>query len=482
MTNLFIIILNMSITASYVALVVIVARYFLRRAPKIFSYILWSAVMIRLVIPISFSSSFSILRLVQPQANAPTGKVFMEFVPHALGMLEHPVVDVGVQPISNLIHSSLPGATLLASVNPMQIILWIGSMIWITVGGLLLLYSISSYLRLQASIRTATRVRDNIYETDRITTPFVWGFLKPRILIPTGMSEHELPYILLHEHTHILRRDYLIKPFAFLLLIVHWFNPLLWMSYALMCKDMEMSCDERVIHKMGERMKGSYSNTLLSLSVNRSGLRPASPLAFGENHVKARIKNIVSYRPPSSWRVACSALVVAVLIVGCTANPLVVPSQPAPQQVYNGYDLDILLKNKTLYVGNAGKVGGLIGGLPKPEGLQGKGIELQTKAQPYGLTINYVVQDSMDLIKSGTMYNGMFYRNSVLLLSLIDNVDSVTYAIDDSTGPQERFTLTREQADRLLGGDVRKYGADEISLRQLIDRLDGENPNELSGR
>jgi bla regulator protein blaR1 len=477
MTNLFLIILNMSITASYVALVVIVARFFLRRAPKIYSYILWSAVMIRLVIPISFSSSFSILRLVQPQANAQSGMVFMEYVPHALGMLEDPVVDVGVRPISGLIHSFLPGATPLASVNPMQIILWIGSMLWMTVIGFLLLYSVISYLKLQVSIRTATLVRDNIYETDRITTPFVWGILKPRILIPTGMSEHELSYILLHEHTHILRRDYLIKPFAFFILIVHWFNPLLWLSYALMCKDMEMSCDERVIHQMGERNKGSYSNTLLSLSVSRSGLRLASPLAFGENHVKARIKNILSYRPPSSGMVACSVLVVAVLMVGCTTNPpsLVVPSQPAPQQVYNGYDLDILLKNKTLYVGNASKVGGLIGGLPKPEGLQGKGIELQTRAQPYGLTINYFMQDSTDLIKDGTMYNGMLYRNSVLLLSLIDNVESVTYSIGDGTGQLERYMLTREQADRLLGGDVRKYGADEISLRQLIDRLHGES-------
>ncbi|UZN01087.1 M56 family metallopeptidase [Lysinibacillus sp. MHQ-1] len=153
----------------------------------------------------------------------------------------------------------------------MQIIVWIGSLIWITGIVILLLFSILSYLKILVKVRTATLVKDNIYETDQIDTPFVCGFLKPKIYIPIGMSDHELSYILLHEKIHIMRRDYLIKPFAFMLLIIHWFNPLMWLSYALMSKDMEMSCDESVVNKMGHQIKGSYSTSLLTLSVSKKG-------------------------------------------------------------------------------------------------------------------------------------------------------------------------------------------------------------------
>ncbi|AJS61225.1 M56 family metallopeptidase [Paenibacillus sp. IHBB 10380] len=480
MTNLFLIILNMSITASYVALVVIMGRFLLKRAPKIFSYILWSAVIIRLVIPVSFTSSFSILRLVQPQAKAGTG--FMEFVPQDIGMQLNPVVDAGISGISRFVNSSLPASNPMASANPMQITMWIGSIIWITGAAILLLYSVFSYLKILASVRTATLVKDNIFETDQIATPFVCGFLKPKIYIPTSMSEHELSYILLHEQTHIMRRDYLIKPLAFMMLIVHWFNPLMWLSYALMSKDMEMSCDERVVGKMGHQIKGSYSTSLLSLSVSRSGLLTGSPLAFGESNIKERIKNILTYRQPSSWMVAGSMLVITALVVGCTANPK--PLQQSSQPSYSGFNMDKLMENKTLYVGNHSKVGGLISGMPKPIGFEVNGIELQTKAQPYGLTINYIMNDSTDVKKEGAISGESFYHNSILLLSLIDNVDSITTSIVDNTGQYDgvtySFTFTREQVDKLLGEDVQHYATDEISLRQLIDRLNSLPINEIS--
>ncbi|MCR8641883.1 DUF4825 domain-containing protein [Paenibacillus sp. N1-5-1-14] len=480
MTKLFLIILNMSITASYVALAVIIARLLLRRAPKIFSYILWSVVAIRLVIPGSFTSSLSLLRLVQPQAKSGTG--IMEFVPQDMGMLKNPVVDAGIRGISSFVNSSLPAAAPMASTNPMQLIMWIGCIVWITGAAILLLYSVTSYLKLLARIRTATLVKDNIFETDQIATPFVCGFLKPKIYIPTGLSEHELSYILLHEQTHIIRRDYLIKPFAFMMLIVHWFNPLMWLSYALMSKDMEMSCDERVVGKMGDQIKASYSTTLLSLSVSKSGLPTGSPLAFGESNVKARIKNILTYRQPSSWMVACSMFIIAALVIGCTANPK--PLQQSSQPSYSGFNMDKIMENKTLYVGNHAKVGGLISGMPKPIGFEGKGIELQTKAQPYGLIINYIMNDSTDVLKEGAMSVESFYHNSILLLSLIDNVDSITTSIVDNTGPNDgvayRFTFTREQVDKVLGEDVRHYAADETSLRQLIDRLNSLPNYEIS--
>ncbi|TVX99082.1 M56 family metallopeptidase [Cohnella terricola] len=477
MTNLFLIILNMSITASYVALAVIIVRFILRRVSKVFSYILWSVVMVRLVIPVSLTSSFSLLRLVQPERKAGTG--FMEFVPQHIGIQVYSTVDAGISGISRFIQSSLPVAAPMASANPMQILMWIGSVIWISGAAIILLYSVASYMKIIARVRTATLVRDNVFETDQISTPFVCGFVKPKIYIPTGMSEPDLSYVLLHEQTHIRRRDYLIKPFAFILLIVHWFNPLMWLSYALMSKDMEMSCDERVVNKMGNQIKKGYSTTLLSFSLHRSGLLTGSPLSFGESYVKARINNILSYRQPSSWMVVGTMLVIAVFIVGCTTNPkpLQISSEPFSPPSYSGYDVDKLMKNKTPYVGNHVKVGGLIGGMPMPIGFEGKGIELQTKAQPYGLTIHYLMNDSTGVVSEGAISGETFYHNSILLLSLIDNVDSITYSIVDNTGLYDgatySFTFTREQIDERLGEDVRHYAVDETNLKQLIDRLDG---------
>ncbi|MEC0245897.1 M56 family metallopeptidase [Paenibacillus chitinolyticus] len=469
----------MSITAGYVAIAVIITRFLLKRAPKIFSYLLWLAVAVRLVIPVSFTSGFSLFRLVQPQGRSGAG--FMGFVPQNMGMQKNPAVDAGISGISHFINSALPAAAPPSSANTMQIILWIASVIWVTGTVVLLFYSVLSYLRLRARIRTATLVKDRLFETDRITTPFVCGFLKPRIYIPTGLSEQELSYILLHEETHIRRRDYWIKPLAFVFLTVHWFNPLMWLSYALMSKDMEMSCDECVVDKMGDQIKGSYSTTLLSLAVKRSGLRTGSPLAFGEGNIKARIKNILAYRQPSSWIAAGSMLVIAALVLGCSADPkpLSYSSQLSTQPLYSGYDMTKLMGNKTLYVGNHIKVGGLIGGMPRPSGLEGRGIELQTKAQPYGVTVYYVVNDDTIVLKDGAVGGEAFYRNSILLLSLIDNVDWITYSIADPAGPNDdpaySFTLTREQAEKMLGEDVRSYGKDQTSLRQLIDRLERLN-------
>lgn len=474
--NLFLVILNMSITASYVALAVIVVRLLLRRAPKIFSYILWAAVAIRLITPVSFVSSFSILGLVKFRNKAGAG--FMEFVPQEIVMQKNPVVDIGIKKISHLINSSLPVVTPTVSANPMQIIVWIGSIIWITGVIILLLFSILSYLKILVKVRTATLVKDNIYETDQIDTPFVCGFLNPKIYIPIGMSDHELSYILLHEKIHLMRRDYLIKPFAFMLLIIHWFNPLMWLSYALMSKDMEMSCDESVVNKMGHQIKGSYSTSLLTLSVSKKGLLTGSPLAFGESNVKARIKNILTYRQPSKWMIATYMLVIAALVVGCTSNPMPLQQSPlgSSQSLYSGYNIDKLMENKTLYVGNASKVGGLISGMVEPTGVEWNGMALQTTTQPYGVTINYIMNDPIHGIEEGEINDEVFRRNSILLLSLIDNVDIITYSIVDNSGQNDgmvnSFTFTREQAEKLFEEDVRHYATDETSLRQLIDRLD----------
>ncbi|WP_435163311.1 M56 family metallopeptidase [Paenibacillus glycanilyticus] len=471
MTNLFITVVNMSITAGYVAIAVMLARLLFKRLPKRFSYFLWSAVALRLLVPVSFTAGFSLLQAVNPLNHSQAGR--LEYVPHDIGMQKNLVLDIGVDSLRQLV--PLPSATPLASVNPMQILVWLGSLIWVTGVGVLLLYGMIQYARLWSKLRTATLVQDRIFETDQIRTPFVFGFLKPRIYIPTGLSEEELPYIIAHEQAHIKRRDYLIKPAAYLLMIIHWYNPVLWISYRLMSKDMEMSCDERVMKRMGSEVKRSYASTLLSISMNSSKWQMGGPLAFGESDVKARITNVLAYRKPSSWVIALSMLAAVVLVTGFTANPKPLQQSMLPaaleKETYAGYDLEKLMENKTLYVGNHMKVGGLIGAMPKPVGLEGKGISLQTKSQPYGVTVNYDGTDDMQAEKELAANKNVFYRNAIMLLSLIDNVDSITFTVSHAYS----VSMTRGEAEFLLGGDVRPYAVDLDNMKNLIDQLNKYN-------
>ncbi|MEL7567416.1 MAG: M56 family metallopeptidase [Dehalobacterium sp.] len=317
--DLFITILNMSITASFAVLGVILMRLPLRKAPKVFSYVLWIAVFFRLICPFSFTSDLSFLELVNP--NNHKGTSLIKTIPYDIGLMPAPAIQSGISSIDNTVNASLPQAIPVASVNPMQIWMSVLSLIWITGVMALLVYSVVSYMKVKGRLETATLVEGNVYETDTIGTAFVCGFIHPKIFVPVGVGNTDLSYILEHERMHIRRRDYLIKPLAFLALILHWFNPLVWLSFALMSRDMEMSCDENVLNRLGDDVKVGYSGSLLSLSVKRKRLLTLNPLAFGESHVKARIKNVLNHKKPAFWIVLI--LVIAVFCVGFTlmANP-----------------------------------------------------------------------------------------------------------------------------------------------------------------
>lgn len=468
MTKLFLVVLNMSIAASYVAIAVFVTRLLLKRAPKIFSYMLWLAIAVRLTLPISPASEFSLLKFVQPEPVSNTG--YMAFLPEVAALMKTPAIDTGIEKISSVLSFAIPAVTPVNNASPMQFLLSISAIVWLAGVVVLLVYSIAAYLRTLARVRTATLIRDNIYETDQTDTPFVCGFIRPRIIVPTGLSSQEMSYVVMHEETHIQRRDYWIKPFAYLLLVIHWFNPIMWLSYTQMSRDMEMSCDERVVSRLGSSSKGCYAITLLSVSTNNKGLLPGSPLAFGEHHVKARIKNVLAYRKLPAWAAACLLVVVGAVIAGCATNPRPIEISPpsVQQQSYHGYDLDKLMDNKTLYVGNHIKVGGLIGGMPEPLGLDINGLELQTSSQPYGVTYRYLANDTYTETEANS---SIFYNNAVLLLSLIDNVGSITYKISENAEQQTFITFTREQVTQSLGEDVRTYAADKEGLKRLIDQL-----------
>lgn len=302
MSNIFIAVLNMSLTASYVALVVIFVRLLLMKAPKIFSYVLWGVVLFRLLFPFSISSPLSFIN----------GEI--NYIPQDIAYSETPSINTGFEivdnPVNKYIQASFsPNPT--ESVNPMGVLIEVGTLVWLLGISTFLLYNLISYLKFKHQLSFATLVRDNIYETDLIQGSFVLGFIKPRIYIPTGLAGKELDYILKHEDIHIKRRDYLIKPVALLAVTLHWFNPIIWICYFLMIKDMEMSCDESVIKQTSEDIRTCYSKSLLILSAKQSGL--LSPLAFGESNIKSRVKNILNYKSPKFWIViACILLLVIV--------------------------------------------------------------------------------------------------------------------------------------------------------------------------
>jgi beta-lactamase regulating signal transducer with metallopeptidase domain len=311
MSRLFLIVLNMSITGSFVALAVMIARLLLKRTPKIFSYALWALVLFRLICPFSFESAVSLI---------PTNK---EPIPQEIVYMQNPAINTGIKLIDNTVNNSIEESFLIVNqatnVNTVGNTIEIYAIIWLFGITVLLCYGFITYFRLKQRLSIAILVRDNIYETDLIKTAFVIGFIKPKIIIPINMSENEFDYIIKHEETHIKRFDYIIKPVAFLALIIHWFNPIIWVSYYLMAKDMEMSCDESVVKNNKEDIRVNYSSSLLALSANQGGL--LSPLAFGEGNVKSRIKNVLNYKKPSFWIMILAVIIIVFVLISFGTDP-----------------------------------------------------------------------------------------------------------------------------------------------------------------
>lgn len=305
MSGLFIGILNMSLSASCVALIVMLIRLALRKTSKIYSYVLWAVVFFRLICPFTIQLPVSAIP-VHPQT-----------IPHDIVYSKSPSIQSGVpvvdHAVNNAIERSLPPVSPAESVNPVQVVLEIGAYLWMAGVLVLLLYGIISYLRLKRRVMTAILVHDNIYETDLIKTPFVMGFIRTQIYVPTGLGVNEMEYVTAHERTHIRRLDYLIKPLAFLVTSVHWFNPIVWFSYAFMVKDMELSADESVMKHYDFDIRGDYASSLLTLSVKKSGL--LSPLAFGETGVKERVKNVLNYKKTTFWLNVTAIVIVAVVSI-----------------------------------------------------------------------------------------------------------------------------------------------------------------------
>ena len=311
MNELFLKIINMSISASWLVLVVLILRFVLKKAPKWVNILLWGIVAIRLICPFSFESALSLI---------PSAETFPEKV------ISGPSFDVqtGITPVDNRINDYLgdryfEGVTVPA--NNGNNIMTILTIVW-TIGILLLVaYTVISYWRLRRKVDTAVRYKDNIFQSENVKSPFVLGVIKPRIYLPFNMNGQDLEHVVAHEQAHIHRKDHWWKPFGFLLLTIHWFNPLVWLAYVLLCRDIELACDEKVIKELGNEQRADYTQALVACSVNRRMIA-ACPLAFGEVGVKDRVKSVMNYKKPAFWGVVLAVIVCVFVAVCFLTNPV----------------------------------------------------------------------------------------------------------------------------------------------------------------
>lgn len=338
METLFLSIFNMSLTATYVIIAVLLIRLLLKRAPKKYSYVLWAIVLFRLVCPVSISSELSLFNAAPFDMTAAqkNGEATLSYVSADIGYMEKPEMTVGIPTMNALISESLPPAVPAESVNPLRIGIKLGTIVWSTGTAALLIYAMVSYFRLKRRMATAIRLDKHIFESDSIRSPFILGFFKPRIYIPFGLREQERLYILKHEAYHLKRNDHLVKPLAFVVLAVHWFNPLAWLAFVLMAKDMEMSCDEKVLSGAGSGIAKAYCTSLLGFAANRR-LPTASPLAFGETGVRERIKNILRFKSPKKRVIVFAAAICILAVAVCTTNPMMDGALKKADELYGSY-------------------------------------------------------------------------------------------------------------------------------------------------
>ncbi len=314
MDQLFLKLLNMSISAGWLALVIMVLRPLMKRVPRAIHCLLWGLVGLRLIWPFSIKSILSLL----PSAQTVPPEIVYEQIP---------TIHSGVPAINSVVNpilSESSAATPMASVNPIQIWLFLAENIWVLGMILMVLYALISYLRIALRVRARLPLGGKLYACDAIDTPFILGVFRPKIFLPSALNGEEQAYVIAHEQAHLKRKDHWWKPLGFLLLTVYWFNPLMWLAYILLCRDIELACDEKVIKEMGIDDKKAYSRALLQCSAPRR-LIAACPLAFGEGGVAQRVKSVLHYKKPAFWIILVAMLTSITLAVCFLTDPISKP-------------------------------------------------------------------------------------------------------------------------------------------------------------
>ena len=356
MGEIFLKLLNLSITASWLILAVLGIRLLFRKIPKWITCLLWGVVAIRLIFPFSIESAFSLQPSAEPIRTSTM--VEGELIPYV------PFVDSNIGVVENTVNPLLAEAFAYQeteSVAPLQVFIGIAGSVWLSGMVVLLIFALVSMIKLRLRVREAVRYKENIYICDAVKSPFILGIIKPRIYLSSALSEEEMDYIIAHERAHLKRKDHLWKPFGYLLLCIYWFNPLCWIAYIMLCKDIELACDEKVIKDMSFGDKKEYSRVLLSCATQRR-LVSVCPLAFGEVGVKERVKTVLNYKKPTFWITIAAIVVCAIVAICFLTNPakeyqirITIPAGSETGFYYS--DEEICPKRNTLTIAKGGHLG-----------------------------------------------------------------------------------------------------------------------------
>ena len=458
MTDIFLRIVELSWQAGVLALAVMLARLALRRAPKWAVCLLWALVAVRLVLPFSLQSPVSL-----QAAQSPVTAVLYELpqTQEAAQKTDEVLSGGSAEPVTPLPPTEVVTAQPVPAPKPAMTVSLLAA-IWLAGVVMMLTYMLVSYLGIYRRVCTAVRLEDNVYRCGSWGTPFVLGLLRPRIYVPEGMDDAALPQVLAHERCHIRRGDHLVKPLAFLLLALHWFNPVLWAAYVLLGRDMENACDEQVLRGVDGAGRAAYSRALVACAVRQ---RPAAvcPLAFGEVAVQERVKNAMNGKKPAVWAAVLLAIAAAVIAVCFLTSP----GRRGPS-ADGAWDAKTLYALRTPYVGDPSAVGRILNAV----GLDKMGadsdwdftMQLSTEQEPYGLTLLYTY-DSESFLGYGPTWAQRMRASGYLTMALIDNAEWVAW--------QENGTET---------GRVTNDGAYDIAaarqsvdgLRQLIEQLEAD--------
>lgn len=464
MTDIFLRIVELSWQAGVLALAVMLARLALRRAPKWAVCLLWALVAVRLVLPFSLQSPVSL-----QAAQSPVTAVLYELpqTQEAAQKTDEVLSGGSAEPVTPLPPTEAVTAQPVPAPKPAMTVSLL-AVIWLAGVVMMLTYMLVSYLGIYRRVCTAVRLEDNVYRCGSWGTPFVLGLLRPRIYVPEGMDDAALPQVLAHERCHIRRGDHIVKPLAFLLLALHWFNPVLWAAYVLLGRDMENACDERVLRGVDGAGRAAYSRALVACAVRQ---RPAAvcPLAFGEVAVQERVKNAMNGKKPAVWAAVLLAIAAAVIAVCFLTSPG--RREPSAD---GAWDAETLYALRTPYVGDNSAVSGILGaiGLDKMgQGVWSFALRLDTEQEPYGLTLCYTSKFET-VVGAGSAWTQQMKAGSYLAMALIDNLEWVAWQVDGAG-------LGRVFDDGVYDIAAARQSVD--GLRQLIDELEADLVNGTVG-
>ncbi len=517
MEVVFLKLLNLSITAGWLALVVIAFRLFFKKVPKWVICLLWGLVGLRLIIPFAPESMFSLVpsketipetAMVDTYPSIKSGISIIDKAVNPILSGREENADVGISSKKGLGAGADENASENADTdkneglnrnaeiksdtvhmasdtdsnhdvkpedkpvqptekgNLLKRMLPKAAFGW-GVGVLLMLgYFFISYFRLYRKVGTATLWKDNVWQSEFAASPFILGLFKPRIYIPYYLGGAELPHVLAHEKAHIARKDHWIKPVAFLILSVYWFHPLLWAAYVLLCRDIELACDEKVVGSWSAEERKAYSFALLKCSTKHS-VAAACPLAFGTVDVKERVRRVKAYKKPAFWVMLAAVATCGVVAVCFLTNPA---EEESKIRTENKKLAKTLYGYRTNYVGNNSAVGNLIGNLTFPEDVHYQKFSLQTAYKPYEVTVSFTLseKDRKGYVRRSAEGLTALGENACMLLALIENVDVVTFELIDEEGAWEKLQFSRAWAEDIFGYDLRAESKSEKNLELLL--------------